>query len=308
MSRPLHIEFKNAFYHVASRGINRQALFLDAEDSNVFIGILRKVVIKFNLRLFAFCLMTNHYHLYLSTPDANLSKAIKALNQRYAIYFLSKYKDKDGKVFKARYMRRLVEDDLYSKNLIAYVHNNPYKLVNKIEHWEYSSYPSYLGLTKLFDFVDYDWVWSQFAVKIEYFRDFHESQLQTKWDPKEHTHAKTFLASDAYIERVINQELDFALINDDEVLGVRELKRVFNEKMLLNEIENSNLGRRLELKMRIYFLREFGNVALNELATRFKKQSKNISKIHLNFKKEIANKPELGVLVLQILRKANCET
>ena len=125
MSRPLHIEFKNAFYHVASRGINRQALFLDSEDSNVFIGILRKVVIKFNLRLFAFCLMTNHYHLYLSTPEANLAKAIKALNQRYAIYFLSKYKDKDGKVFKARYMRRLVEDDLYSKNLIAYVHNNP---------------------------------------------------------------------------------------------------------------------------------------------------------------------------------------
>jgi putative transposase len=308
MSRPLHIEFKNAFYHVASRGINRQALFLDAEDSNVFIGILRKVVIKFNLRLFAFCLMTNHYHLYLSTPDANLSKAIKALNQSYAIYFLSKYKDKDGKVFKARYMRRLVEDDLYSKNLIAYVHNNPYKLVSKIENWKYSSYPSYLGLTKLFDFVDYDWVWSQFADKVEYFRDFHESQLQMKWDPKEHTRAKTFLASDAYIERVINQELDFALINDDEVLGVRELKRVFNEKMLLNEIENSNLGRRLELKMRIYFLREFGNVALNELATRFKKQSKNISKIHLNFKKEIADKPELGVLLVQILRKANCET
>lgn len=58
----------------------------------------------------------------------------------------------------------------------------------------------------------------------------------------------------------------------------------------------------------ISLAKRIANICLNELADRFKKQSKNISKIHLNFKKEIANKPELCVLVVQILRKANCET
>jgi hypothetical protein len=63
------------------------------------------------------------------------------------------------------------------------------------------------------------------------------------------------------------------------------LRRVIDEKLLLKEMENRNLDRKLAIKMKIYFLREFDHISLNELAVRFKKQSKNISKIHLNFKK-----------------------
>lgn len=146
MARPVHIEFENAFYHIAARGINYQDLFSDAEDSQTFIRLLRKLVFKFNIRLFAFCLIDNHYHLYLCTPDANLSKFTKALNHSYAMYFLKKYPQKDGKVFRNRPMKKIVEDDQYSLTLIAYIHNNPYKLIEKVEDWKYSSF----RITKVF--------------------------------------------------------------------------------------------------------------------------------------------------------------
>ena len=74
MTRDLSIEFPDAFYHVCSRGINRQNLYNQEDDFFYFLSLCRKAVEKFNIRIFAFCLMHNHYHLYLSTPDANLSK------------------------------------------------------------------------------------------------------------------------------------------------------------------------------------------------------------------------------------------
>jgi REP element-mobilizing transposase RayT len=119
MARALKIEFPNAFYHVMSRGQNRQTLFFSPEDFNIFINLIRTEVKKFNIKIFAFCLMTNHYHLYLSTPDANLSKFIKSINQRYAQYYLKKYPERDGHVFRGRYKRVLVENELYSKNLLG---------------------------------------------------------------------------------------------------------------------------------------------------------------------------------------------
>lgn len=308
MSRPLHIEFNNAFYHVAARGINKQALFLDAHDSNVFIRSLRKLVEKFNLRLYAFCLMTNHYHLYLSTPDANLSKAIKALNQNYAIYFLSKYQDKDGKVFKNRYMRKLVQDDLYSKTLIAYIHNNPKKLVKRLEDWEYSSYPSYCGTAEPFNFIDYDWVWQQFSNNMSHFTDFHQFLSQREWTPEQHSRYSTFLASSEYIQKIKSQYINFELINEDEVPGVKDLKRTFNEHAVLASINSLGLSKRFTEKLKIYFLREFAQISLKCLGLRFNQKAKNISKIHLKFRQAVKTDASLANIVLEILKKANCET
>jgi putative transposase len=308
MARPVYIQFPNASYHIAARGINRQALFLDAEDSNVFIGILRKVVFQFNLKLFAFCLMTNHYHLYLSTPEANLSKAIKALNQRYAVYFLAKYKDKDGTVFKGRYMRRLVEDEVYSLNLIAYVHNNPYKLVEKIEYWSYSSYPSYLCKEKRFDFIDYDWVWAQFARSTKSFIEFHDYMRKIDWNPDHYTIAKTFIAGEGFARKIIEQHLDFDLIDENEVTGIKEIKKNFNEDNFFEIVDNMNLKNRDKLKLKIYLLREFTNNSSKQVAVRFTMTAKNISRIHQDFKRKLKIDKNLKKLINDLLKTGNYET
>jgi REP element-mobilizing transposase RayT len=73
MSRPLRIEFEGALYHVTSRGDRRQLIFEDDEDRTGFLSLLGQVAADFNWVVHAYCLMGNHYHLLVETPDANLS-------------------------------------------------------------------------------------------------------------------------------------------------------------------------------------------------------------------------------------------
>lgn len=80
MSRPLRIAFSGALYHVTSRGDRREAIFEDDEDRRVFLGTLAQVIERFNWTCHAWCLMDNHYHLLIETPDGNLSAGMRQLN------------------------------------------------------------------------------------------------------------------------------------------------------------------------------------------------------------------------------------
>ena len=77
MARPLRIEFSGALYHVTSRGDRRESIFEDDEDRLMFLQTLAEVVQRFNWLCHGYCLMTNHYHLIVETPDANLSKGMR---------------------------------------------------------------------------------------------------------------------------------------------------------------------------------------------------------------------------------------
>jgi len=74
MSRPLRIEFAGALYHVTSRGDGREVIFLDDEDRHLFLDILLGVIQDLNWAIHAYCLMDNHYHLLIETPEGNLSR------------------------------------------------------------------------------------------------------------------------------------------------------------------------------------------------------------------------------------------
>jgi REP element-mobilizing transposase RayT len=80
MARPLRIEFPGALYHVTSRGDRRETIFEDDADRLQFLNVLADVVERFNWLCHAYCLMTNHYHLVIETPDGNLSLGMRQLN------------------------------------------------------------------------------------------------------------------------------------------------------------------------------------------------------------------------------------
>ena len=87
MSRPLRIEFAGALYHVTSRGDGREAIFLGEQDKHLFLGVMSEVVQDCNWTIHAYCLMDNHYHLLVETPDGNLSKGMRQLNGVYTQRF-----------------------------------------------------------------------------------------------------------------------------------------------------------------------------------------------------------------------------
>jgi REP element-mobilizing transposase RayT len=159
MSRPLRIEFEGALYHITSRGNARQSIFLDDEDRYAFFDILSKTIERTSWICHAFCLMTNHYHLILETPLANLSNGMRELNGNYTQAF-NRCHDRVGHLFEGRYKSILVERDPYLKEVIRYVVLNPVRagLVEKAEDWLWSSFRATAGLARCPDWLETEWV------------------------------------------------------------------------------------------------------------------------------------------------------
>ena len=82
MARPLRVQFEGAIYHITCRGNARNDVFLDTKDRTMFLGMLGKTIERYNWLCHAYCLMDNHYHLLIETPDANISKGMHYLNCR----------------------------------------------------------------------------------------------------------------------------------------------------------------------------------------------------------------------------------
>ncbi len=120
MSRPLRIEFAGALYHVTSRGDGREVIFLGDEDRHRFLDVLSDLVHDFNWAVHAYCLMDNHYHLLIQTPEGNLSKGMRHLNGVYT-QRLNRRHGRVGHVFQGRYKAIIVQKESYLLELARYV-------------------------------------------------------------------------------------------------------------------------------------------------------------------------------------------
>ncbi len=149
MSRALRIEYPGAFYHVMHRGNAGEDLFKSPGDREKFIEYISKAVDRYELKIHTYCLMTNHYHLLIETPQPNLSQAVKWVNVSYAAYFNRKWR-RVGHLFQGRFKAILVDADEYLKHLSRYIHLNPMR-ANLVEHpreYKWSSYPIFSGYVK----------------------------------------------------------------------------------------------------------------------------------------------------------------
>ena len=142
-------------YHVYSRGSNRQAIFSFDSDRIDFFMCLDRVVHRFDLRCLAYCLMPNHYHLMLETPDGGLSAAMKALNGRYALRFNKRY-ERDAHLFKNRFGAVLQESESQLLWTLRYTVRNPVEngLCAQPNEWPWSSYGACAGLEPSPSFLD----------------------------------------------------------------------------------------------------------------------------------------------------------
>jgi len=130
-----------------NRGAARQTIFRNNKHRIMFLDLLEECRIMFNVIISAYCLMGNHYHLLLSTPDANLARVMRHLNGTYTQRYNRSTK-KDGPLFRGRYKAKLIDDDCYQLIVSRYIHLNPVeaKLVTNPANYEWSSYRAYLDL------------------------------------------------------------------------------------------------------------------------------------------------------------------
>ena len=146
MARPLRIEFDGALYHVTSRGNDRKAIFKDDSDRELFLKTLAQVTERFHWICHAYCLMNNHYHLIIETPDGNLSKGMRQLNGVYT-QAINKQHRRVGHVFQGRFKGILVQKDSHFVEVCRYVALNPVraKTVGHPRQWKWSSYRATVG-------------------------------------------------------------------------------------------------------------------------------------------------------------------
>lgn len=164
MGGPLRIEYPGALYHITIRGNERKKIFLDDGDRTQFLEILSDYHHRYDIRIHSFVLMENHYHLILETPQGNLLKVMHGINGRYTGYFNKKYR-RTGHLFQGKYKGILVDKDAYLLQLSRYVHLNPEKagIVERPEHYLWSSYQGFIGKGKKYEWVEYSWILEQFG-------------------------------------------------------------------------------------------------------------------------------------------------
>lgn len=168
MARPIRVEFEGAVYHVMARGNERKAVFRDDQDRRRFLEALAEMAERFGVRVHAYCLMPNHYHLLLGTPRGNLSRAVGWLQVVYTVRFNRRHR-RSGHLFQGRFKAQIVEANEYARWLVVYVHLNPVRLRQKaavlpperraeLARYAWSSHRDYAGLRKPVEWLCLDWL------------------------------------------------------------------------------------------------------------------------------------------------------
>lgn len=206
MARPLRIEFPGAIYHVTSRGNARGKVFLDDEDREAFLATLAWVVERFKWICHAYCLMDNHFHLLIETPEGNLSRGMRQLNGVYTQGFNRRHR-RVGHLFQGRFKAILVERDSYLLELARYVVLNPVraKMVKAPDAYAWSSYRPTLGLDPVPAALSIDWLLGQFAKTKAVARQRYQAFVRAgigQPSPWEDLQGQVLLGSEAFVEKI----------------------------------------------------------------------------------------------------------
>lgn len=223
MPRRARVKSGSGIYHIMLRGANRQEIFHDDEDCLRFLDILHKYKLKTVVKIYAWCLMSNHVHLLLKEGNEDISTTIKRIGVSFVSYYNMKY-GTIGHLFQDRFKSENVENRRYLLTVVRYIHQNPIKagIVKRVNEWRWSScrdyYGAYNGKRKL---LDPGFILGMFSddniLAIERFKEFNERVNQ---DQCLDDHMKERKLTDDEARGMIKE-----LLNGIEIAQVKSLPR-----------------------------------------------------------------------------------
>ncbi len=169
------------YYHIINRGVERRKVFLKKEDFEYFLELLCSESKNYSIIIHNYCLMDNHYHLFIQLQEENLSKFMRQINSRYAIYFNKTYK-RSGHLWQGRFQSKMITDEAYFYTLIRYIEQNPLKakIVRNIEEYPYSSAHHFFNVS-LNECLKDSWIKNYYQNDFESIKTF----LNTPFDSDE---------------------------------------------------------------------------------------------------------------------------
>lgn len=303
MARPLRVEYEGAFYHITSRGNERKDIFKSEKDKEKFLNYLEGAKEKFEIVVHAYCLLSNHYHLIIETPYANLSKCMQYINSSYTTYYNVK-RNRHGHLFQGRYKGILIEVDEYLKVLSRYIHLNPIKagMEKRLGEYEWSSYHYYIEKKKLPVFLKTQHVLDYFGgSKVRYRKYVEEGVLKDIANPLEKINQWNILGCEGFINMIQNNYLKEKK-EDRDLPRVKNIKKSFSR--IVAEIKKvKDVSEKEQRKLLVYFLRKYTDFNLEEIADRLggKKLSvSGVSVITARLEKDKDNNKRLAQVMKRV--------
>ena len=288
MARPLRLEYPGAVYHVMSRGHERSRIFASDRDREHWLGLLGWAAGRERWEVHAYCLMSNHYHLLVETPEGGISAGVHALNSRYAQWFNRKTK-RAGHLFEGRFHAVLVQKEPHLLELARYIVLNPVraKVVSGAGDWRWSSYRATAGFVTPPSWLAVDWTLQQFATRRQHalaaYRQFvaHGKGVPS---PLEGVHSQIYLGDEKFLKDAARMARRF---EDDREIPLRQRRPAGPtveeiEKAVAREwgTEVGRLARRrggAEKIAAIYLVRTLTRMRVIDIAERFGVKSARVS-------------------------------
>ena len=234
MARALRIKYKNALYHITSRGNERKNIFENDHDRDFFLKTLKESLNTYHVILYSYVLMSNHFHLLLETPLANLSEFMRQFNITYTSYYNRKY-NRVGHLYQGRYKSILVQKDNYLNILSRYIHLNPVRVVKMeniplkekekyLRQFKWSSLKGYINKNNTQSFVDYQTILSAYGGDNQKERNNYwqalQSDLSSKLEIKKQIIGNSILGNEQFIQEIKEKYL---MKREKEIPSVKKI-------------------------------------------------------------------------------------
>ncbi len=289
MPRPTRIKYKGAKYHVFNRGNNKCEIFKSEGDYKFFLKLCNKYCQPLNYFVHCYCLMPNHFHFFIETPEANLSEIMQQISSQYTMFFNKKY-NRCGHLFQGRYKNKEVKDLSYALELSRYIHLNPVYagIVNKASEFKWSSYKAYKEVKPTEKFNKVDWLSNIFnGNNLKSVTNFHE-----------------------YTNKSDTRNIDFESCsywkNSKFMVSTQEDLKIQNQEEIISNINeqlnNYDLNNRIKKEMTAYLLRGKTKLKLKEIGEIIGGSKEDATrKMVKGFDKKLKVSPYLESIVKEIM-------
>jgi len=298
MARPLRIEYPGASYHVMNRGNQRAEVYHSPRDYELFLLRLGRFAEEFGVRIHCYCLMPNHFHLYLTTGQANLSRFMQSFLSSFTIT-INRVRKTAGHVFQGRFRAHLVEHGAYRSEVSRYIHLNPARvghlreasLADKqaaLQMHAWSSYPACIGLRQPPEWLDIapilkPWGDGRPAAMKAYRRYVEEGLLRDLKSPFDRAAGQAILGSEPFVDRIRRRYL---LARKADRREETSLKRLTKHGLPLSEVAEA-VAAAFESTPRELLVREGGHragrLALMYCAYRYCRSGRSLSDLARDF-------------------------
>lgn len=227
------------------RGINKNPIFKDDIDRNVFLKSLKITKERYQYNIYAYCLMNNHVHLLIYDYNKKISSIIQSLAIKYSLYFNNKY-ERVGHLFQNRYKSKCVENERYLLNLIRYIHQNPEKAnISETKNYKWSSFNEYRYNSKL---IDCEYILNLFTNKSK-FIDFNLNYVNDYKEELEYEFLDKF--DDKRALQIIKEKLNIENITEIVNYNVYLRNKYIKSMKKIDGISCAQISRILNLNRKI---------------------------------------------------------